>query len=123
MAVHESMIVQGDRLLVKVAKKRPQKTGSGLVLPDADGMTKKSRRPASMFEAHVCGWGEGENLDKIHVHQGDRVAVGHTMAAPIMLNGEQFMVIDAEDVLGVVTCDEKKAAAAGKIVDAAGLKM
>ncbi len=81
----------GERALVRVVE-REEKTASGIVLPDT-----AKERPQT---AEVVAVGEFENGKK--VSQGDVVVFAKYSGTEITLEGEDYMILDADDILGVV---------------------
>ncbi len=81
----------GERALVRVVE-REEKTASGIVLPDT-----AKERPQT---AEVVAVGEFENGKK--VNQGDVVVFAKYSGTEITLEGEDYMILDADDILGVV---------------------
>ena len=88
----------GDRALVKIVE-REEKTPSGIVLPDT-----AKEKPQT---AEVVSVGEGK-LDKdgqrvpLEVSQGDVIVFAKYSGTEISLDGEDYMILDADDILGIV---------------------
>ncbi len=88
----------GDRALVKIVE-REEKTPSGIVLPDT-----AKEKPQT---AEVVSVGEGK-LDKdgqrvpLEVSQGDVIVFAKYSGTEISLDGEDYMILDGDDILGVV---------------------
>jgi len=88
----------GDRALVK-AVEREETTPSGIVLPDT-----AREKPQT---AEVVAVGEGKLDDKgqrvpLEVNQGDVIVFAKYSGTEISLNGEDYMILDADDILGIV---------------------
>ena len=81
----------GERALVKMVE-REQTTASGIVLPDT-----AKEKPQT---AEVVAVGEFEN--GIQVSEGDVIVFAKYSGTEIKLDGDDFMILDAEDILGVV---------------------
>ena len=81
----------GDRALVKLVE-REETTPSGIVLPDT-----AKEKPQT---AEVVAVGEFEN--GVKVNQGDVIVFAKYSGTEISLNGEDYMILDADDILGVV---------------------
>jgi chaperonin GroES len=76
-----------------------EKTKGGIYLPDT---AKEKPR-----EGQVLALGEGEldkngNHKEFQVKAGDRVIFSSYAGTEIKLGGEEFMIIDEKDILGVV---------------------
>jgi chaperonin GroES len=88
----------GDRALVKLVE-REETTPSGIVLPDT-----AREKPQT---AEVVSVGEGK-MDKdgqrvpLEVSEGDVIVFAKYSGTEINLNGEEYMILDADDILGVV---------------------
>jgi chaperonin GroES len=80
----------GERALVKIVE-REEKTASGIVLPDT-----AKEKPQT---AEIVAVGEGEDLK---VSQGDVIVFAKYSGTEISLDGEDYMILDADDILGVV---------------------
>lgn len=81
----------GERALVKLVE-REEKTESGIVLPDT-----AKEKPQT---AEVVAVGEFE--DGVKVSPGDVVVFAKYSGTEIKLDGEEYMILDADDILGVV---------------------
>ncbi|MDQ3235999.1 MAG: co-chaperone GroES [Actinomycetota bacterium] len=81
----------GERALVQIFE-REEKTVSGIVLPDT---AKEKPQTAKVVEV-----GEFENGVKLN--QGDTIVFAKYSGTEINLDGEDYMILDADDILGVV---------------------
>ncbi len=81
----------GDRALVRLVE-REETTPSGIVLPDT-----AKEKPQT---AEVVAVGEFE--DGVKVSEGDVVVFAKYSGTEITLDGEDYMILDADDILGVV---------------------
>lgn len=89
----------GNRVLVKFLKKE-EVTKSGIVLPDTVDKEKKS-------EAEVVAVGPGKVSDtgtpiRMEVKVGDKVLVKSWGGDEVELDGEQYKIFDADDLLAVI---------------------
>ena len=80
----------GERALVRIVE-REEKTASGIVLPDT-----AKEKPQT---AEVVAVGEGDDLK---VSQGDVIVFAKYSGTEISLDGEDYMILDADDILGIV---------------------
>jgi chaperonin GroES len=80
----------GERALVRVVE-REEKTASGIVLPDT-----AKEKPQT---AEVVAVGED---DDVKVSEGDVIVFAKYSGTEISLDGEDYMILDADDILGVV---------------------
>ena len=82
----------GERALVQIFEREEEKTVSGIVLPDT---AKEKPQTAKVVEV-----GEFENGVKLN--QGDTIVFAKYSGTEINLDGEDYMILDADDILGVV---------------------
>jgi chaperonin GroES len=92
-----------DRLVVKAAPKE-EKTASGIILPDT--AQEKPQR------GEVLAVGPGKRLDSgqlapVDVRTGDVVLYGKYSGTEVTVGGEDYVILRAEDVLGVLDGDDK----------------
>jgi chaperonin GroES len=80
----------GERALVKMVE-REETTESGIVLPDT-----AKEKPQT---AEVVAVGDAE---EVKVSQGDVIVFAKYSGTEIKLDGEDYMILDADDILGVV---------------------
>ena len=81
----------GERALVQIYE-REEKTVSGIVLPDT---AKDKPQTAKVVEV-------GEFEDGITLNQGDVIVFAKYSGTEISLEGDDYMILDADDILGVV---------------------
>ena len=80
----------GNRALVQIVE-REETTPSGIVLPDT-----AKEKPQT---AKVVAVGEGE---EVKVGEGDVIVFAKYSGTEISLEGEDYMILDADDILGIV---------------------
>ncbi len=81
----------GERALVRIVE-REETTASGIVLPDT-----AKEKPQT---AEVVAVGQFE--DGIQVSEGDVIVFAKYSGTEISLDGEDYMILDADDILGIV---------------------
>ncbi|CAA9534422.1 MAG: Heat shock protein 60 family co-chaperone GroES [uncultured Rubrobacteraceae bacterium] len=81
----------GERALVRVVE-REETTASGIVLPDT-----AKEKPQT---AEVVAVGQFE--DGIQVSEGDVIVFAKYSGTEISLEGDDYMILDADDILGIV---------------------
>ena len=81
----------GERALVRIVE-REETTASGIVLPDT-----AKEKPQT---AEVVAVGQFE--DGIQVSEGDVIVFAKYSGTEISLEGDDYMILDADDILGVV---------------------
>ena len=82
----------GERALVEI-EAQEEKTASGIVLPD----TAKDKPQT----ARVIAVGEMENGSR-RLGEGDLVVFARFAGTEIKLDGQDYLILDAEDMLGIV---------------------
>lgn len=90
----------GDRILVKQAS-QDEVTASGIILPANAQKEKKA-------QAKIVAMGNGEEIKRLGLKEGDTVIFGQYSGQEIEIEGEEYKVLyvgkdkDDSDVLGVV---------------------
>ena len=87
-----------DRILVRRVEEA-EKTRGGIIIPDS-----AKERP---LEGKVIAVGSGKRLEdgtlvKLDVKAGDRVLFGKYAGTEIKIDGEDFVIMREEEVLGVL---------------------
>ncbi len=88
----------GDRALVRIVE-REEQTASGIVLPDT-----AKQKPQT---AEVVAVGEGKLDDKgqrvpLDFSQGDIIVFAKYSGTEISLEGDDYLILEGNDVLGTV---------------------
>jgi len=88
-----------DRILIKRVTSE-EKTSGGIIIPDS-----AKEKPQ---EGEVIAVGNGKVLEEgkrvaLEVKTGDRILFGKYSGNDIKLDGEEFIIIREEDVLGIIT--------------------
>ena len=81
----------GERALVRIVE-REETTASGIVLPDT-----AKEKPQT---AEVVAVGQFE--DGVMVSEGDVIVFAKYSGTEISLEGDDYMILDADDILGIV---------------------
>ena len=81
----------GERALVRIIE-REETTASGIVLPDT-----AKEKPQT---AEVVAVGQFE--DGVQVSEGDVIVFAKYSGTEINLEGDDYMILDADDILGIV---------------------
>ncbi len=97
-----------DRVLVRRVEST-EKTKGGLIIPDS-----AKEKPA---EGLVVACGEGARKDSGEliapaVKAGDRILFGKWSGTEVKLDGQDFLIMKESDILGIITEEAQKAAAA-----------
>jgi len=89
----------GDRVVVEAEDELEQKTASGLVIPDT------AKEKPMIGEVLAVGPGalndEGKRLP-MDVKEGDKVLYSKYAGTEVKLEGKEYLVLSARDVLAVV---------------------
>ena len=88
-----------DRVLIEPVQAE-QKTASGIIIPDT-----AKEKPQ---EAEVVAVGPGKVDDKgkhvpMEVKKGNRILIGKYAGTEIKIDGDEFLMMREEDILGVLT--------------------
>jgi chaperonin GroES len=94
-----------DRVVVKRLEEQENKIG-GLFIPDS-----AKEKPQ---EGEVVAVGKGKRLEDgkvvpLDVQKGDRILFGKYSGSEIRIDGEEFMIMREDEVLGVLEGAPKKA--------------
>lgn len=84
----------GDRIIVKPVTEE-EVTKSGIVLPETVEKEKKE-------EGEVVAVGDGEDIKKLGVKEGDKVIFGKYSGEEVTLDDVEYKVLKDEDVLAKV---------------------
>ena len=87
-----------DRIIVEAAAKE-EKTASGIILPDS-----AQEKP---LKGKVLAVGPGKRLDngklaEVDVNEGDTVLYGKYAGTEVTVEGKDYIILRAEDVLAVM---------------------
>jgi chaperonin GroES len=100
-----------DRVIIKRIEEGEQIRG-GIIIPDS-----AKEKPQ---EGEVIAVGEGKKLDsgervQLDVKEGDRVLFGKYAGTEIKLDGDDYLIMREDDILGVIErASENKSKKAGK---------
>ncbi|MBK8231890.1 MAG: co-chaperone GroES [Candidatus Eisenbacteria bacterium] len=88
----------GDRILVKRLEEAQQMQG-GIYIPDT-----AKEKPT---QGEIIAVGPGKTLDdgkilKLEVKVGDRVLMGKYSGTEVKIDGEEFLILREDDVLGIL---------------------
>jgi chaperonin GroES len=97
-----------DRIVVKRIDEKEEKTVGGLIIPDS-----AKEKPQ---EGEVVATGKGKRLEDgkvvpLDVQVGDRILFGKYSGSDIKLDGEEYMIMREDEVLGILNGTAKKAKA------------
>ena len=94
-----------DRIVVKRVEEQEQKVG-GLFIPDS-----AKEKPQ---EGEVVAVGKGKRLEDgkvipLDVQAGDRILFGKYSGSDIQLDGEEYLIMREDEVLGILDAQPKAA--------------
>jgi chaperonin GroES len=97
-----------DRIVVKRLEAGDEKTASGLIIPDS-----AKEKPQ---EGEVVAVGQGKRNEEgklipLDVKAGDRILFGKYSGSDIKVDGNEYMIMREDEVLGVIEGAGKKAKA------------
>jgi chaperonin GroES len=97
-----------DRIVVKRIDESAEKTASGLFIPDS-----AKEKPQ---EGEVVAVGQGKRTEEgklipLDVKAGDRILFGKYSGSDIKIDGDEFLIMREDEVLGVLEGGSKKAKA------------
>ena len=97
-----------DRIVVKRIEDSAEKTASGLFIPDS-----AKEKPQ---EGEVFAIGKGKRLEDgtlvpLDVQVGDRILFGKYSGSEIRVDGQEYLIMREEDVLGILSGGAKLAKA------------
>ena len=96
MALHVKPI--GDRILVEPVEEKEVKKG-GIIIPDT------AKEKPQQGEAKAVGNGKlldsGERV-ALEVKAGDRILFGKYSGAEIKLDGEEYLILKEDEILGIL---------------------
>ena len=95
-----------DRIVVRRVETEAEKTHGGLYIPDS-----AKEKPQ---EGEVVSVGKGKRLEDgkivpLDVQPGDRILFGKYSGSEIKLDGEDYMIMREDEVLGILTEQPKVA--------------
>ena len=88
----------GDRILVRRIKEE-EKTKGGIIIPDT-----AKEKPQ---EGKVIAVGKGKTNDEgklvpMSVREGDKILFGKYSGTEVKLNGNEYLIMREDDILGVI---------------------
>ena len=97
-----------DRIVVKRLEEQEQTTAGGLFIPDS-----AKEKPQ---EGEVVAVGKGKRLEDgkvvpLDVQAGDRILFGKYSGSDIKIDGNEYLIMREDEVLGIVENKGKKAKA------------
>jgi len=88
----------GDRILVKRLEEQEEKRG-GIIIPDTAKEKPQEGKAIAVGNGKVLENGQRVPLD---VKAGDRVLFGKYAGSEVKLEGEEYLILREDDILGVI---------------------
>ena len=88
----------GARALVQIVE-REETTASGIVLPDTAKEKPQTAKVVAVGEGKLDS--DGQRVP-VEADQGDVIVFAKYSGTEISLDGEDYMILDADDILGIV---------------------
>src|ERR1044071_5319979 len=88
----------GDRVLVKAVEKKDEIRG-GLIIPDT---AKEKPQEGEIIAAGKGKIGEDGKLIPMDVKPGDRILYGKYSGTEIKIEGQEYLIMHQDDILGIV---------------------
>jgi chaperonin GroES len=97
-----------DRIVVKRVETSDEKTTGGIIIPDT-----AKEKPQ---EGEVVAVGKGKRLEDgkvvaLDVQVGDRILFGKYSGSEIKIDGQEYIIMREDEVLGVLASASKQAGA------------
>ncbi len=89
----------GDRILLKQVEAE-EKTSGGIVIPDT---AKEKPQQAEVVAVGPGKKKEDGTLIPLSIKEGDRVLYGKYSGTEITIDGEDYLIVREEDVLGIIS--------------------
>ena len=97
-----------DRVVVKRIEESAEKTASGLFIPDS---AKEKPQEGEVISVGNGKRGEDGKLIPLDLKAGDRILFGKYSGSDIKIDGEEYLIMREDEVLGVLEGGQKKAKA------------
>jgi chaperonin GroES len=97
-----------DRIVVKRLENDTEKTASGLFIPDS---AKEKPQEGEVVAAGQGKRGDDGKLMPLDVKVGDRILFGKYSGSDIKMDGNEYLIMREDEVLGVIDNTGKKAKA------------
>ena len=97
-----------DRIVVKRLEEEVDKTAGGLFIPDS---AKEKPQEGEVVSVGNGKRGEDGKLIPLDLKAGDRILFGKYSGSDVKIDGEEYMIMREDEVLGVLEGGSKKAKA------------
>ena len=97
-AIHTTLRPLHDRVLVKRLEEGDAKRGS-IIIPDTAKEKPQEGKVIAVGKGKV---GDDGKVTALEVKAGDRILFGKYSGSEVQLNGEDYLIMKEEDVLGIL---------------------
>ena len=97
-----------DRVIVKRIEEQEQRSAGGIIIPDTAKEKPQEGEVIAVGDGKIREDGTRQPLD---VRAGDRVLFGKYSGSEIKIDGEEYLIMREDEILGVI---ERAGAASGK---------
>ncbi len=89
----------GNRVVIKVLEPEEEKTAGGIVIPES------AQDQPQQAEVIAVGPGKFEDGEQVEpeVDEGDKVVFGKYSGSEVEYDGQEYLILDADDILAIVT--------------------
>ncbi|HNU08587.1 MAG TPA: co-chaperone GroES [Pyrinomonadaceae bacterium] len=88
-----------DRVIVKRLDESAEKTAGGLFIPDS---AKEKPQEGEIIAAGAGKYKENGERQTLDVKAGDRVLFGKYSGSEIKIDGEEFLIMREDEILGII---------------------
>ena len=88
-----------DRIILRRIEDNTEKTAGGLYIPDS---AKEKPQEGEVIAAGAGKYKEDGERQSLDVKEGDRVLFGKYSGSEITLDGEEFLIMREDEVLGII---------------------
>lgn len=89
-----------DRVIIKRIEDATEKTAGGLFIPDS---AKEKPQEGEVIAAGEGKYKEDGTRQSLDVKKGDRVLFGKYSGSEIKLDGEEYLIMREDEILGVIS--------------------
>jgi chaperonin GroES len=89
-----------DRVIIKRLDESADKTAGGLFIPDS---AKEKPQEGEVISAGDGKYKEDGSRQTLDVKEGDRVLFGKYSGSEIKLDGEEFLIMREDEILGIIS--------------------
>lgn len=89
-----------DRVIIKRIEDSTEKTAGGLFIPDS---AKEKPQEGEVIAAGAGKYKEDGSRQTLDVKTGDRVLFGKYSGSEIKLDGEEYLIMREDEILGIIS--------------------